>query len=266
MKKQMTILLFSLIFFGCDKDFLIDTTPPASPRGLQVLALDNSVQIDWLKNTEPDVAGYHIWVSERYDGRYLKIGTTTRTTFEDLDAKNALLYYYGVTAYDFEGNESEMSRDVIYATPRPEGFGVWLSNFATSPNNAGYDFSTYSIGKFNDEYTDVYYETYNGRYYLNVWEDSDILDMGYTESLDDITIAPTAGWVPSRSVEAVPGHLYIIWTWDDHYAKVRVREAKDLQIKFDWAYQLVKGNLALKRNLPPDGKRKIEMKLHHPGE
>ena len=27
-----------------------------------------------------------------------------------------------VAAYDFNGNESELSYDVIYSTPRPEGF------------------------------------------------------------------------------------------------------------------------------------------------
>jgi len=50
----------------------------------------------------------------------------------------------------------------------------------------------------------------------------------------------------------------VIWTWDDHYAKVRVREVNSAQVVFDWAYQTAVGNTELKRVLPPDGKRKLQ--------
>ena len=40
------------------------------------MSLDNSVEITWRTNTEPDVAGYKIWVSSTYNGQYLFIGKT----------------------------------------------------------------------------------------------------------------------------------------------------------------------------------------------
>lgn len=247
MKKIFGILFFSLFTFSCQDFDVIDTTPPASPRGIQTISLDNAVQLDWLDNTEPDLAGYRIWVSDRYDGKYVHIGTTKTNRFIDRGARNGVTYYYGLTAFDFNGNESEMSREVVYDTPRPEGYGVKLYNYRQYPSLAGYDFSTFSIGRYDDEYTDVFYEYVSGRSYLNVWKDTDIQDMGYTRTLDDISVAPSGGWSPSKSVEAIPGHTYVVWTWDDHYAKIRVTEVRSSYIVFDWAYQIAKGNPELKR-------------------
>ncbi len=251
------ILLFSVLLLGCSDWIEVDGTPPAPPRGLRALALDNTVELTWLPNTEPDVAGYRVWVSGRLNGRYEMIGKTTGTDFIDYGARNGGTYYYGVTAYDFDGNESDMSPDVVYAIPRPEGYDVRLSNYRTDPNNAGYEFSSYSIGPYNDDHTDVFFESFNGRHYLNVWNDTDIQDMGYTRSLDEIRVAPSSGWAPSRSVEAIVGHTYVVWTWDDHYAKIRVTAVSASQVRFDWAYQTVKSNPNLKRTPPAGGRRTI---------
>ena len=91
-----------------------------------------------------------------------------------------------------------------------------------------------------------------------MWDDTDIQDMGYTSSLYDIYEAPEDGWAPSRSVQVIPGHTYVIWTWDDHYAKMRVREVDSYTVRFDWAYQVAPGNPDLKKQLPKDGKRNID--------
>ncbi|HXG37132.1 MAG TPA: hypothetical protein VNL36_00025 [Bacteroidota bacterium] len=257
MKSFIFLLVFALFASGCDNFVEIDRTPPAAPRGIRTVSLDNAVEITWLPNTEPDIAGYKIWTSDRYDGRYQLIGDTRDTRFVDRGARNGTTYYYALSAYDIEGNESELSDEEVYDTPRPEGYGVRLSNYRTAPSSAGYDFSTYSVGRYDDEFTDLFFENFNGRYYLNVWNDTDIQDMGYTRTLDEISVAPTQGWSPSKSAEAIVGHTYVIWTWDDHYAKVRVREVNASQVVFDWAYQTAKGNPELKRAVPPDGKRDI---------
>jgi len=217
--------------------------------------MDNAVELTWLHNTEPDLAGYNVWVSDGYDGDYHLLGSTDRNLFVDHGATNGVRSYYGVTAYDFEGNESDISRDVVYATRRPEGYGIQLDNYRTFPSTAGYDFSTYSVGNYEDQYTDVFFEVYNGYAYLNVWTDTDIQDMGYTQSLYEISTAPSSGWSPSKSVEAIVGHTYVIWTWDDHYAKIRVRELTTSRVTFDWAYQVAPKNPELKRSIPGDGKR-----------
>lgn len=259
MKSLLAILLGGLLFAGCEPINEVDQTPPAAPRGIRTVSLDNSIEISWLANTEPDVAGYKIWVSDRYDGRYGLIGRTTAIRFVDRDAKNGVTYYYALSAYDVDGNESELSTSMVYDTPRPEGFGVRLSNYRVAPASSGYDFSMYSVVRYDHEFTDIFFENFNGRFYFNVWNDTDIQGMGYTKNLDEISVAPTQGWAPSKSAEAVVGHTYVIWTWDDRYAKVRVKEVGTAQVVFDWAYQTAKGNPELKR-LPADGKRSLQMR------
>jgi hypothetical protein len=248
---NIRLLLLSLLIVvalgGCkDAIFFPDLTPPAPPQGIATATGDNLVEIFWTRNTEPDLYGYKIYVSSSYTGKYEYIGMSRTPYFLDADATNGHTYYYAVTAYDDAGNESELSTDVAYDTPRPEGIDVHLANYRSVPSLAGYDFSTYSVGPYDDQYTDVYFETFNGVTYLNVWEDSDIQDMGYTRSIYDIGIAPDAGWSPSKDVRVIPGHTYVVWTWDNHYAKLRVSQLATSGVTFDWAYQLQPGNPRLK--------------------
>ena len=53
------------------------------------------------------------------------------------------------------------------------------------------------------------------------------------------------------------GHTYIIWTWDNHYAKIRVNAISSERIVFDWAYQLLEGEQQLKTNR--DGTKRKEL-------
>jgi hypothetical protein len=250
-----TLIAFFLFFAGCDGIDQIDTQPPAAPRGIRTVSLDNSVEIQWLANTEPDVAGYKIWMSDRYDGRYELLGKTNDTRFIDHGAVNGVTTYYALSAYDAEGNESDLSTDVAYDTPRPEGYNVIVADHVTDPLRGGYDFSTYTIGLYNDQYTDLYFEYSSGRAWLLVWDDTDVQDMGYTGSIDEISASPVNGWAPSKSAEAIPGHTYVIWTWDDHFAKVRIKEVTSARIVFDWAYQTAVGNTELKAHKPVPRKR-----------
>jgi hypothetical protein len=248
-------LTFSLAFIGCHERIIEpDITPPSAPRGLATSTGDHLVDIFWLANPERDVAGYNVLVSSSYDGEYILIGTTRGTSFTDAEARNGYTYYYAVTAFDYDNNESVLSKEVAYDTPRPEGYNIPLANFRTTPNSAGYDFSSYTIGDYNDKYTDVYFEYYEGSFYLVVWEDTDIQDMGYTKSLYEIGEAPASGWSPTKDVRVIPGHTYVVWTWDDHYAKIRVNSVSTSRVTFDWAYQLQKSNPRLKRSIIDDRK------------
>jgi len=249
------VLALALTLAGCDLHvYRTDLTPPSEPRGLYTRTGDRQLELNWLSNPEPDVAGYNVFVSSSYNGRYDLIGSTAGTRFVDLDARNGTTYYYAVSAYDYAGNESELSRDVIYDTPRPEGCGVQLFDYRSRPNVAGYDFSTYTVGPYNDRYTDVFFENYNGSYYLNVWEDSDIQDMGYTTSLSEIGYAPEGGWSPTKDARIIPGHTYVVWTCDNHYAKLRVVSVSGTRVVFDWAYQLQSGNPRLRPLVGTNGR------------
>ena len=244
--KHIILSILALSFISCHEDEEFDTYPPAAPRGIISLSLDNAVQLNWYHNTEPDVAGYNIWQSDRYDGRYVLLASTSDNEFIDYSAQNGATFYYAISAYDFNDNESDLSTDVVYDTPRPEGFGVHVMEANAQAMFAGYDFSSFTIGPFNDQYTDVFFEKVGGLYLLSVWDDTDIQDMGFTSSFDDISYSPVDGWAPSRTAEAIPGHTYVIWTWDDHYAKLHLRSVGDAGIVFDWAYQTAAGNTELR--------------------
>ncbi len=224
-----------------------DYYPPAPPSGVRTSTGDNFIELFWNQNGEPDLAGYYVYVSGSYGGRYELVGTTTDEYFVDSDARNGSTYYYAVAAFDYAGNISELSRDVAYDIPRPEGYNVILYDVRIAPGSAGYDFSRYAVVAFNDTYVDMYFENYNGSLYMVVNEDTDIQDMGPTRSILDITMAPAAGWSISKDVRLEAGHTYVVWTWDDHYAKFRVTGIAPGRVVFDWAYQLVESNPLLKR-------------------
>jgi len=242
------LAVVSLVLTGCDHNFFSpDYLPPAPPTGVRTLTGDNFIEIFWKANLEYDVAGYNVFASSTYEGRYQLIGSSREPYFRDLGAINGNTYYYAVTAFDYDGNESAFSKEMAYDIPRPEGYNVILTDYRSVPASAGYDFSDYAVVPYNHQNTDIYYEYYAGNYYMNVRTDSDIQDVGRTESLLEIGEAPSEGWSPTHDVLLVPGHTYVVWTWDDHYAKFRVVSMSPGRLVFDWAYQLQPSNPLLKR-------------------
>ena len=137
-------LLTALTFTACrvhvNDAIYLDTTPPAPPTGIVAINGDNSVDLSWYPNRESDVAGYNVYYAYSYQGKYTLIGSTGKTYFTDYGAVNGDTYYYAVTAYDFNGNESDLSYDVVYSTPRPEGFNQSIFDYRTYPDLGGYSF------------------------------------------------------------------------------------------------------------------------------
>lgn len=245
-------IITSLVLSACElyepDDYYYDYDPPAVPGGIVVINGDNRVDLYWDDNYEDDLAGYNVYYSYEYDGKYTLIGSSQTSYFIDWESANGVTYYYAVTAYDYNGNESELSYDVVYATPRPEGFNQSIFNYNKYPENSGYSFSNYSVVPYDDLGSDFFFENYDGEFYLNVWDDTDIQNMGQTYDIYDIPYAPASGWNPSKYELAVVGHTYVIWTWNNHFAKVRVKSITNDRVVFDWAYQLVEGNRELKLN------------------
>ena len=59
-------------------------------------------------------------------------------------------------------------------------------------------------------------------------------------------MAPYDGWSKVGWVELIAGHSYIIWTRDNHYAKMRVTKfIRSYGVVFDWAYQVKQGEVEL---------------------
>jgi hypothetical protein len=231
-----------------------DLTPPAAPRGVRSITGDHTVYLSWLANTERDVAGYHVYQAPCANGPdcpYTLIGTTTASSVPVTGLANGVTAYYAVAAFDYAGNESELSYEDIFDTPRPEGFGAQLSDYQTHPQFSGWDFSDVQVRAFDDPRSDLVY-SYNGSFFeMLVPANADIQDAGYATTLDAVDFAPDAGWSPTGSVEIIPGHCYVVWTGDNYFAKFRVVRFVSTgngppNVEFDWAYQVARGNPELK--------------------
>jgi hypothetical protein len=243
----------TLFLSGCNRKDFFNNHPPEPPQNITSLNGDNRVDIYWDYSNDHNVAGYNVYYGYSYNGKYTLLGSTQTNHFIDNGANNGVTYYYAVTAYDYDGLESDLSKDVVYNTPRPEGFNQAIFDFNLSPDIAGYDFSQYSVLPYNQLNTDIYFEFYQGKNYIDVWNDTEIQDMGTTNDIYDIPYAPKTGWVPVKGndtfkyTEALIGHTYVVWTRDNHFAKVRISGISGSRMIFDWSYQLVQGNIELKR-------------------
>jgi len=265
--KKGIILLFPLIW-GCIINETpccpepIDDEPPAPPRGLYSVTGDRKVYLYWLPNTEKDLAGYVVWKGFSYEGPYTEIATLgpSKTSYIDYEVQNGITYYYAISAFDTAGNESDLSPEYVFDTPRPDGQdAVW--SYLLFPDYSGFDFSLQSVVSYLSPSCDFYYkyDTANGVGYIIVPDtETWIQDMGYTESFDDIGYAPEYGWSQVGILEAIKGHTYIFWTRDNHFAKIRILNLNEKLI-FEWAYQIDEGNPEL-RVYPHEGSKSLKIK------
>lgn len=259
MRTQWMLLTAALIgMSGCHDETTAprDLTPPAAPRGFASVTGDHTVYLSWLANTEGDVAGYRIYQSPCASGPgcpYTRIATTSGTTFTVTGLTNGVTTFFAVAAYDFAGNEGDLSYADVFDTPRPEGFGASLADYQSTPALAGWDFSAQAVRAWNNTtQTDMYFGWNGSVAQMSVLDfQTDIQDAGYATTLDAVDFSPTDGWSPSGSVELIKGHCYIVWTRDDHYAKFRVTDLSlpatgPASVTFDWAYQVDPGNRELR--------------------
>ena len=247
-------LALNLVSLGCEKRVIApDVEPPAFPRGVYSITGDVKVTLYWYPNTEKDLEGYNVYRGAACQGTYTYIGTTKSSTFVDLNVVNGNTYYYAVTAFDVNRNESDLSYDCIHDTPRPEGT-VILYDFNQFPNDASFDFSQERRVAWNSINADIYLEYFvpNAVFYINTATNVDIQDFGYVADFTNVDFAPGQGWSQLGFEEVILGHAYIVWTADNHFAKVRVENIGPNFVTFAWAYQTDPGNGELKI-APPKG-------------
>jgi hypothetical protein len=241
-----------LFLAGCSDDvhiFRSDDQAPCVPRGVYSITGDEAVYLYWDANTEQDLAGYRVYrTADLSSNKYYFLATVYKTEYVDGDVENGHTYKYGISAFDRHGNESNIS-DIAWDTPRPEGEDEIIQDYHRYPQTAGYDFSQYDVTHWESSRADIYldYDDYYGVYFLCVTDDAtDIQDFGYTDDLDDVSYSPSEGWSNVGWVEVISGHTYIVWTRDDHYAKLRVTGfTRSYGIFFDWAYQIDPDNREL---------------------
>ena len=280
MRTFMALVIGAALIGGCHDPSVVGPgdSPPAAPRGVRSVTGDHEVFLSWLPNTESDVVGYSIYVGDCPGGPgclYDPIGSTRaaatppeRESFVVTSLANGQLRYYAVSAVDRAGNESELSYDVVFDTPRPEGVDLQLSNALTDTLHAGYDFSAYAVVPYHDPDVDIFYGSSDGQsLMLAPFLDTEIQDAGYASTLDAVDYAPTAGWSPSGTVELIVGHCYVVRTRDagyDHYGKFRVTALTSSRVTVDWAYQVDPGNPEL-RARPASPAPRVPRSLAWPG-
>ena len=80
----------------------------------EAVGVVHSVTLEWDANSEPNIAGYkiHYGTSSRNYDTIIDVGNYTSVTIGSLDGKQN--YFFAVTAYDVDGNESGYSDEVFY--------------------------------------------------------------------------------------------------------------------------------------------------------
>ncbi|OGC89773.1 MAG: hypothetical protein A2W25_02700 [candidate division Zixibacteria bacterium RBG_16_53_22] len=264
-KYASLIVISALLVLSCDnRDATtspsIDREAPPVPTGVTTTTLDGAVIVSWspiyLDAGYNDLNGFRIYRSLNNQD-FTQIGTVNADVYQYLDdgLQNGTTYYYAVSSFDFNGNESDLSYDSAYDTPRPEG-GNYIYTYTDIiyQNESGFDLSTANRLPWDHTECDFYLEydaDPNVRAYFLWLGDNGafIQDMGYTDSFDDITYAPSQGWSNFAYLEAILGHTYVLQTTNDHYAKIRITGeflSPARGMEFDWGYQVDSGNRELK--------------------
>lgn len=250
------VLVLSIAFLalGChgDKVTNVANNPPHVVDGVYSVTGDGEVTIYWRANQESDIDYYKVYRNSAPTGTFTLVGSAAspQTSFVDDQVTNGNTYFYAVSAVDLAGQESaELSFENAFDTPRPEGFGVSLTNALTVDATSGWDFSAQVRRPSADALTDMYYDAQGSSFLVHVPTDTRIQDAGYV-ALRDVDFAPPSGWSADGIVEAIVGHSYIVLTRDTHYAKFEVKSRDASTMVLDWAYQIDPDNPELTRRAP----------------
>lgn len=261
---SLLLVLLALGVVGCDDDDgvigVVDPIP-ATPQGVYSITGDHAVWVYWNGIYDTDVAEYVVYRSLEATTGYQAIATVDAESNPNLDliiyqyadqtANNGTTYWYAVTAVDRAGQESELSAEDVFDTPRPEGQATIFFNDAT-PLLAGFNLATQMNVPDTSSAADIWLDRdLGGIPYINAGNiDTDIQDMGFTYSFDEIGWSPDMGWSELGWSEIILGHTYVIWTADNHFAKMRAVSFNTgvgglNSVTFEWAYQTDPGNLEL---------------------
>lgn len=286
----LIVIALSLGLAACSEDEEpVDLAPPAIPSGVSSITGDGAVYVRWIPNKEPDLAGYRVWwdgdgdeefeelarVAPFEDGIYRDNGTSTAADdfleFGDVIGfeYNGTYNSYAISAFDYAGNESELSWEYVVDVPRPEGYSLRLETRSSFPQFSGYDLSSLSeqAQAWDDVSTDVWFDVDGGgvprfhvpRAYVK------ILDAGFQSydgfgGLDGVDFAPAHGWSVAGVLEAIPGHTYVLrirngssFGSNDHYAKIWLEGFESGAAILWWAYQEVPGERQFGQPRPDSG-------------
>ena len=168
---------------------------------------------------------------------------------------NGVTYSFLVVAFKDGGNKLSRPSDVITDTPRRETSATLeLTNGVTNLRFLSVDSdppSTSSSGAGADVLCQSFNAGAGDRHGMVGQTSALVQDLGFVSTWDEIDAAPLgAGSYPdaSHSVEVLVGHVYAVFTGDNHYAKIWVTDlhAGDFGYTCRVAYQPQAGNNELK--------------------
>jgi hypothetical protein len=114
-----------------DHDYSYQDVPPSVPFDFDSRLIGNNIEFTWLPNGEPDLAGYNIYRATDPQGPFEAINSDPiDTSYYYYQKFERGLYYFYVTAIDYDGNESihsDMTAETLLPDP-PADFRAIAGN------------------------------------------------------------------------------------------------------------------------------------------
>jgi len=270
-------VLVAGVILGCNDNGPTIANPNdlAPPLGLESVTQDESVRLTWqASNYDEDRQGFQVYLASGTQSGtpqdipsafgsapVEQIATTAAAgSFSVVvdSLANGVTYSFLVVAYKDDGGTLSRPSNIVVDTPRRESAGtITLINGTGNPRylDVAADppvASTSSTG------ADILAQSFNAgagdRAGMVGQNGARVQDLGYVSSWDEIDEAPLgAGSYPdaSYSVEVLPGHVYAVFTGDNHYAKVWIASlnTSDFGYALRVAYQPQAGNNELNPGL-----------------
>jgi len=273
-------VMILMMIVGCEETVTkIETVERSElnpPLGLRSITGDGQVTLRWYSsNFEDDFGGYLIYQAT---GDYEQIAPETMpsafavletlvvfggsppTVHTILGLDNGTTYSFALTTTDEGVTKESYPSNIVSDTPRPFGTAKIYQQEAETEHLAGFDFSEDMMVPYLDGDCDIFLDVYtitdNLHYSLTSPDQADgslrtteIQDMGYTGSFDDIDISPAQGWDPDYSVDVLnmENHTFALKTDDNNYIKLRVlgtgSDGTNLSwVRFEYGYQTIPGD------------------------
>jgi hypothetical protein len=264
---------------SCD-DTVTQTVNPedlAPPLGLTSVTGDGGVTLNWqASNYDEGRQGFFVYQATGSQGTSTPdmvpaafgtapvdtvVNATAAGNFSHVIAglTNGTTYSFLVTAYKDNGGKQSRPSNIIVDTPRVESGLLQLVNGVGNARYLDVNTQTTQTLPATPQAADILCQSFDAgagtRHGIVGANGARIQDLGFVMSWDEIDDAPLGlGSYPAAdfSVQALAGHVYAVFTGDNHYAKLWVSSLNsgDFGYQLRVAYQPQAGNNDLKPQRP----------------
>ncbi|HEX7879725.1 MAG TPA: hypothetical protein VF720_09965 [Candidatus Eisenbacteria bacterium] len=283
MKWLFPLALVAIISAGCSEDDILDPVDPedlAPPLGLTSITGDGQVVLSWqASNYDEDRDGFYVFQAngaqttntpEDIPSAFGTSPVATLTTTQDAGEftqtvtglANGTTYSFLVVAFKNDGDDVSRPSNIIVDTPREESDGVLALTNGSGNRFLDVDTQTVQANDDTPNSADVLSQSFNAgagdRHGMVGVNGARIQDLGYVSSWDEVDDVPTgtASYPATNySVQVLVGHVYAVYTGDNHYAKVYVTSLNSGNFGYSVrvAYQPQAGNNELNPGGPVGG-------------